>query len=695
MYQSTSSLTASIRARRRFILVWSVSCLGLLELVSPALSQTITGTGMAFRSSGAASGSDWMLSENGYVGTYIKLDAPGDVTVTAQASGQAGGGVDPNMNIVIADTKAGFDVASGFNSYSHTFSLPAGTYFVRTEFNNDVPTSDRRLTVRDLTFSGATVENTTTQTTNDGYALAAGDTYINNFRKGNAQVTVNGVRPGSPVRAQLTQHAFNFGTQVGGTFVGGGGNTFDVNTYLNNTNYTNFLTKYFNTITQGNAGKWDSDEATRNVVTMQASDRIDQFAIDHNMRVRQHNLIWGSQQPSWVNTMLNSPNSTDALTGMTNKNALRQEVSQRIDYYIGNNDAVTTDDRAAKYNMFEMDLLNEEVHQPKYWSIYGASGIADIFNEAAAAVTGAGANTRLALNEYNVLQFGSDAYGNWYRHDVESIANAGGAISAIGVQYYPTHASGTNDHSPARITQTLENLAVTGLPISLTEFGVQANNSSVGGGAPTPALASQYLTDTMRLTFGNPDVTTFDMWGFWANDIWNQAPYAALRNADWSPTVAGNDFEALMGQWSTDTTVPVAADGTVNFNGFYGKYQLSVGVYKATMSFDKGTGQYSVNFNIGAGDFNFDGVVNAADYTIWKDTLGSTTDLRADANGDGMVDDADYQAWVNNFGTVYVASGAGASNSAAVPEPTGVALLTIGGLTLVAGRCRRKYAKNV
>ena len=129
--------------------------------------------------------------------------------------------------------------------------------------------------------------------------------------------------------------------------------------------------------------------------------------------------------------------------------------------------------------MYEMDLLNEEVHQPKYWSNYGAAGIADIFNEAAAAVTGAGANTRLALNEYNVLQFGSDAYGNWFRHDIESVANAGGAISAIGVQYYPTQASGSNDHSPSRITQTFENLAVTGLPISLTEFGVQANNGSV------------------------------------------------------------------------------------------------------------------------------------------------------------------------------------------------------------------------
>src|SRR6476660_5100871 len=89
-----------------------------------ATAQSINGSGMAYRSSGAASGSDWTLSENGYVGTYIKLDAPGDVTVSAQASGLAGGGVDPNMNIVIADTTAGLDVTSGFNSYAHTFSLP-------------------------------------------------------------------------------------------------------------------------------------------------------------------------------------------------------------------------------------------------------------------------------------------------------------------------------------------------------------------------------------------------------------------------------------------------------------------------------------------------------------------------------------------------------------------------------------------
>ena len=69
------------------------------------------------------------------------------------------------------------------------------------------------------------------------------------------------------------------------------------------------------------------------------------------------------------------------------------------------------------------------------------------------------------------------------------------------------------------------------------------------------------------------------------------------------------------------------------------------------------------------GDYNRDGVVGAADYTIWRDTLGSTTDLRADGDGSGAVDMNDYIYWKDRFGntTGHVmadASGNGATDIA-------------------------------
>jgi hypothetical protein len=80
----------------------------------------------------------------------------------------------------------------------------------------------------------------------------------------------------------------------------------------------------------------------------------------------------------------------------------------------------------------------------------------------------------------------------------------------------------------------------------------------------------------------------------------------------------------------------------------------------------------------GTGDYNGNGVVDAADYTIWRDTLGSQVDLRADGTGDGTVDEADYVFWNNRFGNVV-----GTGSGTAVPEPTSVVLVIAGLLAVV------------
>ena len=76
------------------------------------------------------------------------------------------------------------------------------------------------------------------------------------------------------------------------------------------------------------------------------------------------------------------------------------------------------------------------------------------------------------------------------------------------------------------------------------------------------------------------------------------------------------------------------------------------------------------------GDCKEDGMVTDADYTIWADTYGSTTDLQADWNDDSIVSDADYTLWADNYGT--------GVPGVAVPEPTTLTLLGLGtGLLLL------------
>jgi hypothetical protein len=88
------------------------------------------------------------------------------------------------------------------------------------------------------------------------------------------------------------------------------------------------------------------------------------------------------------------------------------------------------------------------------------------------------------------------------------------------------------------------------------------------------------------------------------------------------------------------------------------------------------------------GDYNNDGVVDAADYTVWRDTIGQSVTILttgADGDGDGKITMADYQVWSAHFGNT-LSSGAGASANSAVPEPATLWMLLAGILTLCSRR---------
>jgi hypothetical protein len=93
---------------------------------------------------------------------------------------------------------------------------------------------------------------------------------------------------------------------------------------------------------------------------------------------------------------------------------------------------------------------------------------------------------------------------------------------------------------------------------------------------------------------------------------------------------------------------------------------------------------------IAPGDYNHNGTVDAADYAVWRDTLGeSGMNLPADGNGNHQIDVADYEIWRANFGDM---AGLGASGGlrggASVPEPQSAVLFLFAGMLMSSSALR-------
>jgi T5SS/PEP-CTERM-associated repeat protein len=103
-------------------------------------------------------------------------------------------------------------------------------------------------------------------------------------------------------------------------------------------------------------------------------------------------------------------------------------------------------------------------------------------------------------------------------------------------------------------------------------------------------------------------------------------------------------------------------------------------------SWDLNYGAGAVSLSVGGvlGDFNLDGRVDTADYTVWRNKFG-TNFITADASGNGSVDQADYNIWKANYGAVAANGGGAVSSIAAVPEPA--SLVVAAGMAIAMVGC--------
>jgi len=86
-----------------------------------------------------------------------------------------------------------------------------------------------------------------------------------------------------------------------------------------------------------------------------------------------------------------------------------------------------------------------------------------------------------------------------------------------------------------------------------------------------------------------------------------------------------------------------------------------------------------------AGDYSGNGLVDAADYNIWRDTFGQSVPIGTGADGvaNGVIDELDYEFWKGRFGISATATGSGQT----VPEPASILLAM---LTVLAAVCHRR-----
>jgi hypothetical protein len=158
---------------------------------------------------------------------------------------------------------------------------------------------------------------------------------------------------------------------------------------------------------------------------------------------------------------------------------------------------------------------------------------------------------------------------------------------------------------------------------------------------------------------------------------------------------AGNDVGGravfLPGVWVNLVNAPYGSAGlnVVDFNGDGDADVLVDTTHRYTILTDGSFLQYGYangtfigveHFSAASGDYNHDGNIDAADYVLWRHTLGQSTPAGtgADGNGNGVVDLGDYAVWRTKFG-----SSATAAGSNVAPEPTAASLRLI--LVLLTG----------
>lgn len=298
---------------------------------------------------------------------------------------------------------------------------------------------------------------------------------------------------------------------------------------------------YFNQVVPGNGGKWGSIEGSRDVMNWTDFDSAYRIAKTNGFKFRYHVLVWGSQQPTWMESL----SDADQLDEI--KEWFAAIAAHTVDGEVINPDWI--------------EVVNEPLHAPpngagtgNYMKALGGSGttgwdwILNAFRLARQYFPG----KKLMLNEYSVTNDGN----SMARYvQIINLLKAENLIDLVGFQGHSFEIKGT---PTTTLSANLETLAATGLPIIVTEMDIDDS-------ASLPQLGEYQRI--FPLLWEHPSVIGVTLWGY-RPGMWRPDANLVLNSGAekpamlWLKSYVGDNFPVVTAD-QTIWVAPGAANGTV------------------------------------------------------------------------------------------------------------------------------------
>jgi len=259
--------------------------------------------------------------------------------------------------------------------------------------------------------------------------------------------------------------------------------------------YDNILKKEFAMVVAENEMKVDAIEPSQNNFNFGNGDKLVNFALNNNMKVRGHTLVWHSQLPGWMG---NWGGSRDGLIS-----AMNNHITKTMQHYKG--------------KVAEWDVVNEACDDSGYglrrsvWTNKIGDEFIDIAFQTARE---ADPDALLFYNDYNIEDMG--AKSNTAFNMIKSMKERGIPIDGVGFQCH--FINGMSSSQLSAIEQNIKRYADIGVQVSITELDIRMNDSeNQNNGFNTQGSNYKSL---MEIALRNDNVKTFVVWGFTDKYSW-------------------------------------------------------------------------------------------------------------------------------------------------------------------------------